>query len=143
MQITGENIKLKTLKLTEINQRYLNWFKDPNVKKYISYTPKNLSDLKKNTRQIIKEKNSFFFGIFYKSKHIGNLKIHNIDYQNFSASLGKFISHVFFAISHAKSKYPNRIAHTKIISTLSSKFRNQYPPFIISCEIILESSLFG
>ena len=40
MQITGENIKLKTLKLTEINQRYLNWFKDPNVKKYISYTPK-------------------------------------------------------------------------------------------------------
>ncbi len=91
MQITGENIKLKTLKLTEINQRYLNWFKDPNVKKYISYNPKNLSDLKKNTRQIIKEKNSFFFGIFYKSKHIGNLKIHNIDYQNFSASLGILI----------------------------------------------------
>lgn len=91
MQITSENIKLKTLNITQINQRYLNWFKDPNVKKYINYTPKNLTDLKRNVREIIKEKNSFFFGIFHKSKHIGNLKIHNINYQNFSASLGILI----------------------------------------------------
>lgn len=91
MQIIAEDIKLKTLQLTQINQRYLNWFQDPNIKKYINYKPKNLADLKKNVNKIIKEKNSFFFGIFHKSKHIGNLRIHNIDYENFSASLGILI----------------------------------------------------
>ncbi len=91
MQIIAEDIKLKTLQLTQINQRYLNWFQDPNIKKYINYKPKNLADLKKNVNKIIKEKNSFFFGIFHKSKHIGNLKIHNINYENFSASLGILI----------------------------------------------------
>ena len=91
MQIISKNIKLKVLTLSQVNQNYLNWFKDKKVKEYIQYSPKNLKDLKSSVREHLKEKNSFFFGIFYKSNHVGNLKIHDINYQKFTASLGILI----------------------------------------------------
>jgi len=91
MKIISKNITLKPLSLLQINHDYLNWFKDNDVKKYITFTPKNLTDLKKNVRKSLNEKNSLFLGIFNKSKHIGNLKIHDIDYNNCSVSLGILI----------------------------------------------------
>ncbi len=91
MQIISKNIKLKILKVSDIKPNYLNWFNDANVKKFIKYNPRNLTDLKKSVSKVLKEKNCYFFGIFHKSKHIGNLKIHDINYKKFSASLGILI----------------------------------------------------
>ncbi len=91
-----ENIKttrfvLKKFSLTYVSKKYLNWFKDRDVNRFISFKPKNLSDLRKNIIEILKEKNTIFFAIFIKKKHIGNLKIHNINYKKNEAWLGILI----------------------------------------------------
>ena len=91
-----ENIKttrfvLKKFSLTFVSNKYLNWFRDRDVNRFISFKPKNLSDLRKNIRETLKEKNTIFFAIFIKKKHIGNLKIHNINYKKNEAWLGILI----------------------------------------------------
>ena len=91
-----ENIKttrfvLKKFSLTYVSKKYLNWFKDRDVNRFISFKPKNLSDLRKNIIEILKEKKTIFFAIFIKKKHIGNLKIHNINYKKNEAWLGILI----------------------------------------------------
>jgi aryl-alcohol dehydrogenase-like predicted oxidoreductase/RimJ/RimL family protein N-acetyltransferase len=91
-----ENIKtnrfvLKKFSLNYISKKYLNWFKDQDVNRFISFKPKNVSDLRKNIIETLKEKNTIFFAIFIKKKHIGNLKIHNINYKKNEAWLGILI----------------------------------------------------
>lgn len=91
-----ENIKttrfiLKKFSLSYVSKRYLNWFKDRDINKFISFKPKNLLDLKNNIIETSKEKNTIFFAIFIKKKHIGNVKIHNINYQKNEAWLGILI----------------------------------------------------
>jgi len=93
-----KNIFFKKIKIENINYNYLNWFKDPHVKKYIDYKPKSLDDLKINVEKTLKSKNVVFFGIFYKSKHIGNLKIHNIS---------KIKSSCFFGILVGNKNFRN------------------------------------
>ena len=91
MKKVSKNITLKPLKKSHINQNYLNWFNDKSIKKYITYSPKNLNELKKDVNKNLREKKTLMLGIFNRSKHIGNLKIHNINYKNFSASIGILI----------------------------------------------------
>lgn len=91
MKKVSKNITLKPLKKSHINQNYLNWFNDKAIKKYITYFPKNLNELKKDVNKNLREKTTLMLGIFNGSKHIGNLKIHNINYKNFSASIGILI----------------------------------------------------
>ena len=91
-----DNIKttrfvLKKFSLSYVNKKYLNWFKDRDVNRFISFKPKNLSDLRNNIKETLKEKNTIFFAIFNKTKHIGNLKIHNINYKKNEAWLGILI----------------------------------------------------
>lgn len=91
-----ENIKttrfvLKEFSLNYVNKKYLNWFKDPDVNRFISFKPKNLTDLRNNIIETLKEKNAIFFAIFIKKKHIGNIKIHNINYPKNEAWLGILI----------------------------------------------------
>ncbi len=82
-------VKKFTLKL--INKNYLDWFNDCEVNKFITFNPKNLDDLKNDVLKTLKLKNAYFFAIFHKKKHIGNIKIHNIDYQQNKAWLGILI----------------------------------------------------
>jgi aryl-alcohol dehydrogenase-like predicted oxidoreductase/RimJ/RimL family protein N-acetyltransferase len=91
MKKISKNIILKPLKKTHINKNYLNWFNDNDVKKFITTSPRNLIELKKDVNKNLKEKTTLMFGIFKKSKHIGNVKIHTINYENYSASIGILI----------------------------------------------------
>ena len=91
MIIKSKNIIIKTMKNSYINNNYFNWFNNPDVKKYIKFSPKSLVHLKQNVIRIIKEKNSFFFGIFHNNKHKGNLRIHSINYETNEAWLGILI----------------------------------------------------
>ena len=79
MIIKTKNYKLRKIDHKEVNKKYFNWFKDEQINMYIDYKPKNLSELKKNVKEINKQKNIFFFGIFKKETHIGNIKIFEIN----------------------------------------------------------------
>ena len=91
MIIKTKNYKLRKIDHKEVNKKYFNWFKDEQINMYIDYKPKNLSELKKNVKEINKQKNIFFFGIFKKKTHIGNIKIFEINNKKKSARLGILI----------------------------------------------------
>ena len=66
-----ENIKtnrfvLKKFSLNYISKKYLNWFKDQDVNRFISFKPKNVSDLRKNIIETLKEKNTIFLQYLLK-----------------------------------------------------------------------------
>lgn len=80
------------MKLKYVNKTYLNWFNDEEVKKFIEFKPKNkLSVLKENIETQLKEKNVIFFAIFFKKKHIGNIKFEKLNFKQSTAYLGILI----------------------------------------------------
>ena len=75
----NDNLKLKKLTLKYVNDNYLSWFKDASLKKNIvniDFT--NIRQLRQYYKKTIKKHHLLFFGIFYKGKHIGNIKFENI-----------------------------------------------------------------
>ena len=79
------------MKLSYVNNNYLAWFDDYEVKNFLEYSPnKNLRNLRMNVETTLKEKNVLFYAIFNKNKHIGNVKIEKIDLKS-SAYLGILI----------------------------------------------------
>ncbi len=91
MKIKSKRFILKKINHTKIGNQYLNWFKDKQVKKYIEKIPNNLFELKEFVKKTNKEKNCFFFGIYEKNLHLGNIKISNVNFANRSAELGILI----------------------------------------------------
>ena len=80
--IINKKISLKRLSLTNIDNNYLSWLKDVSLKRnLVNIYFDNVEQLRQYYKKTIKKKNLIFFGIFYKNKHIGNLKFENI-YQN-------------------------------------------------------------
>ena len=71
----NNKVKNKLLKIKDVKRHYLNWLKDHEVKKFVVKTRyQNINELRKYVQDILKKKNCIFFGIFFKNKHIGNLK---------------------------------------------------------------------
>ena len=97
-KIEKENLKitLKALRLNDVNENYLNWFKDKKIKKFISFKPQNLEDLKKNVSKFITNKKIFFFAIIVNKVHIGNIKVDNINFLEKKATLGILIGNKKF-----------------------------------------------
>ena len=79
MKIITKNYLLKKMTVKMINNNYLNWFRDNETKKYINSSPQNLNDLKKYLKNINKDPKTFFWAIFKNKKHVGNIKIDEID----------------------------------------------------------------
>ena len=76
----NNKIKIKLLRVKDVNMSYFNWFKDQEVKKYVVKTRyQNINELRKYVQDILKKKNCVFLGIFFRDKHIGNLKFEKID----------------------------------------------------------------
>ena len=79
--IRSKNLSLRSLKINNIDTNYLNWFNDPLTKKFINYSPKNnLSKLKSDVKKLINNKKNIILGLFAdKNRHIGNVRLHNIN----------------------------------------------------------------
>ena len=60
-----KNIYLRLLNIHDINENYLNWFKDNEIKNYIEFHRfKSLKQLKKYFLEI-KKKNIYYFTVFF------------------------------------------------------------------------------
>ena len=87
MQIKTKNYKLRLVNIKMVNENYLNWFKDKKVNNYIDSRPKNINQLKYEVSKMINQKKTILWGIFKENKHIGNIKIFEINYKNCGFSL--------------------------------------------------------
>ena len=113
------NIKLKTLKVHNINKNYIRWFSDKDVVKYSEnqYRKITLSNEKKYVQDCRKNKNLNLYGIFYKKKHIGNVSLVGLTSPNKSCEVSYMIGDKSFwgkgiatqviriIVSIAKKKY--------------------------------------
>ena len=91
--LQSKNYTLQNFKISDVKNNYLNWLKDKQINKYLSNsTFKNLEELKEFISNNFFKKNSLFLRILDKnSKHIGNLRIHDINKEKSSAFLGIMI----------------------------------------------------
>jgi len=90
--IFTKRFELKRLKIRDVSDKYLSWFNDPEVKKYISEKPPTLSELKNYVKKKSKCGNVLFLGIFsLQGEHIGNIKYEPIDKIKGCATMGILI----------------------------------------------------
>ena len=81
--IVTDRFFMRDLTEEDATQRYLNWFDDLDIKKFItaSSSTKNLSDLKQFIIERMGREDILFLGIFKKNSglHIGNIKYEPVD----------------------------------------------------------------
>lgn len=92
--LNGNNIYLRILKLSDINNKYLSWINDKKVNQYL-LDPKvkyKRNDLIKYYKEIDYNK-KMIFAIIYKknNKHIGNMGLNPIDIKNQKTGIGGII----------------------------------------------------
>lgn len=86
-------IIIRELCLNDATVEYLNFFRNPS--KYILFSKiNNVFSLRKYIFENILSSNSILLGIFYKEKHIGNIRIHEIN--DLSAVLGIYLGNKRF-----------------------------------------------
>tara|TARA_B100000965_G_C19574344_1_gene750617 strand:- start:125 stop:646 length:522 start_codon:yes stop_codon:yes gene_type:complete len=93
IEIKSKRICLRPFKSLDPSNEYLNWMNDKNISKFIIKSNKNK---KKDIRVFLasmKSHKDFFFKIIYNknSKHIGNLRIGPLNFNNLSSKFGIMI----------------------------------------------------
>lgn len=86
-KIKYNNVKLRKIKLTDINKQYQSWLNDKDVIKYLNVNFKKkifIKDIIKYVKSIIKFKNDNLYAVIYVSKlkkqiHVGNIRVGPID----------------------------------------------------------------
>ena len=89
-KISGDRVYLRQLKEADATPAYCGWLNDSEINQYLETRQSTIDDLKKYIRKQLADPNSFFVGIFDKEndKHIGNIKLEPIDWENKKAIFG-------------------------------------------------------
>lgn len=93
VMIKEKRIYLRKLKEEDASQEYCNWLNDPVVNKYLETRSTSIKELKEYIKEKKENENCLFLGIFIKDldKHIGNVKLEPIDWNDKKATLGILI----------------------------------------------------
>ena len=91
--IDGGRIYLRELKEDDASQGYCNWLNDPIINKFLETKKATIEELKQYIKEKKENPNCLFFGFFLKDtdKHIGNIKLEPINFENKEATLGILI----------------------------------------------------
>lgn len=95
MAKAGERIFIRFLSEDDVTEEYLNWLRDIEVIRFLESRWKifTLEDLKQYVRSINNSPYDYMFGIFLldTGKHIGNIKIGNINFIHRFGDIGLLI----------------------------------------------------
>lgn len=93
--LDGNKIYLRNLTIDDCNENYLSWMNDYNVVKYLEarFLNHSINSLKDFVISINNSDNDVIFAIIDKShdKHIGNIKLGNINREHHFADIGIII----------------------------------------------------
>ena len=119
MKNKKEKIKLtkkscfKNFLISHITKEYINWLNDKRVVKFTEqrFFKHDESSVKKFVLKNLNSKKNYLFGIFFKKKHVGNIKLGPIDKKYKKSDISYIIG---------KSRLWNKGIATKSIAMISS-----------------------
>ena len=95
MKITGDNIYIEILTTKNISKEYADWLNDVETMQFIETERRKYSynEIIDFVKQIEKSNNDYLFGIFDSNtnKHIGSIKLGNINYKHSRGDIGLII----------------------------------------------------
>jgi [ribosomal protein S5]-alanine N-acetyltransferase len=98
--IHGKLIYLRPLDVDDLNEKYLSWLNDPQIRRYLEsgIFPYTRGDLVKYYEQIASSPNNVFLSIIDKEsdQHIGNIKLGPINWVHRKGTLGILIGEKSF-----------------------------------------------
>ena len=91
--VNKRSFYLRELKEEDASQEYCNWVNDPEVNKFLETKKTTIEELKQYIKEKRENPDCLFLGIFLKdtNKHIGNIKLEPVDFENKKATLGILI----------------------------------------------------
>ena len=94
----NDQIHLKILKVSDVNESYVKWLNDYEVTKYTEqrYFKHDVKRVKKFVDEKYKSENDLLFGIYFENLHIGNIKLGPIIWEHKSANISYIIGNKSF-----------------------------------------------
>lgn len=93
--LEGDRIVLRLLTEYDCTETYLSWMRDPQIVKYLESNTmrETIETLKDYVKSMNSSNRNYLFGIFLKQdmRHIGNIKLGNIEYDALRAEVGYII----------------------------------------------------
>ena len=89
--ISTDRFQLNIMNPDLVSNIYLNWLKDKQTSKFIINKNYTLLELKNYCIDKMNSENCIFWGIFYNTRHIGNIKFEPIDFIKKFAIMGVLI----------------------------------------------------
>jgi len=113
IKLTKKNLVLKIFLINHITKEYINWLNDKKVVKYTEqrFLKHNESSVKKFVSKNLNSKKNYLFGIYFKKKHVGNIKLGPINKKSKKSDISYIIG---------KRKLWNKGIATNSISMVSS-----------------------
>jgi len=93
MSINLEEISVRELARKDVSKKYMSWINNKKTMAFTSFVNQKstLNDIKKYVILNKRSKTNFLYGIFHKRKHIGNIKVGNINFKHKIAEISYFI----------------------------------------------------
>ena len=100
MIIHGSAFYLESFNEKYVTEEYVSWLKNSDIFGRIAHANPNVTidDVRSYSNQLVESDDAYFFAIVMKksNKHVGNVKLGPIDYENRSCQLGMMIGDVSY-----------------------------------------------
>lgn len=75
--LTGTNVSLRMLELSDCNETYLNWMNNSEVNKYLEsrWSEHSIESIKEFVSSVRNSSNNYMFAIIFEGRHVGNIKV--------------------------------------------------------------------
>lgn len=92
-KFSSERLYLRELTIADASEEYSRWLNDPEVNYFLETRRATIEDVRNYIEKQNRDPNSVLLGVFDKErdKHIGNVKLEPIDWQNKQAVFGIMI----------------------------------------------------
>lgn len=93
--LDGQQIYLREVRLTDVNQNYYNWLNDPEINQFLEtrFIPRSLENIAQFVKQMDGNVNEVFLAICLKEnhQHVGNIKLGPINWVHRHADVSLLI----------------------------------------------------
>ena len=140
----NDQIHLKILKVSDVNESYVKWLNDYEVTKYTEqrYFKHDVTRVKKFVDEKYKSENDLLFGIYFENLHIGNIKLGPIIWEHKSANISYIIGNKSFWRKGIATLCIKKILQYAIEKYSIKKIKAQYYELNMASKKVLEKCGF-